>query len=196
MNTASTKQRIIAYMIDIIIVSIISSIITLGIPRSRLYNETKKDTERILGEYIDNKMNMNEATDSFFENQYILSKENVPVAIIELTLTIGYFVLFAYYNKGQTIGKKYAHIRVVTIEGEDVNYSQLFGRTLIINGCLLSIISLALIGIINSNQYANTIGLMGLVQSILTLCAIVMVARRSDKRGLHDILFKTKVIEC
>ena len=196
MKIAGIRYRVAAYIIDVIIVSVIVSLLTFGIQKSRQYTETKNDMGRILSEYFDSKISMNEAADAAFENQYILDKEDVPNNLIELVITVGYFVLFAYYNKGQTFGKKLVHIRVISNDGEDANYSQLFGRALIINGCLSSIISLAIIGFIKPNQYVHTIGLIGLLQSIMIICTIIMVAKRKDGRGLHDIISKTRVIEC
>lgn len=196
MMNASLGKRIVAFVIDMIILNIVLSIITVGIPNSRKYDEVKKDTENIVDEYLNDKISTKEAIDGFFENQYILEEESVPSNLIGLVITVGYFVLFAYYNKGQTLGKRFTHIKIVSSDGEDVSYRQLVGRTLIVNECFLTIISLLLIGFIKSNQYAYTIGLLGVIQTIVILSSIFMIGHRKDKKGIHDILFKTKVIEC
>ena len=195
MNNAHTAQRITAFFIDIIIVGIITSIIAFAIPRSIKYKTASDENDSIIENIFNNKMDEKEALDTFYNNKYIMEKESIPEALISVAATVGYFVIFSFLNKGQTLGKKAMHIRVVSDNDEEVSYAQLFGRALIINGCFLSIASLIIINFIKANQYLHTIGVLGFVHSAVLICTIVMTICRNDRRGLHDLIFKTKVIE-
>lgn len=196
MKSAHTYQRIVAFIIDIIIINIVVSLLTSGIPESKNYVEAKESTNNLVEKYINGDIESREAIDSLYDNKYIMDKESIPNNLISLVITIGYFVVFGYYNKGQTFGKKLMHIRIVNNEGQDVNYIQLFGRSLIIHEAFLVITSMILIGLVSKNQYLHITGIIDIIQTIAVICSIIMIATRDDKRGLHDIVFKTKVIEC
>lgn len=196
MNNAHTFQRLASYIIDVIIISIICSILTAGIPRSAKYNEASKNVSSIFGEYLDNEIGSEEAIDKLYENKYIVDKESIPQDLIFIVVTLGYFVAFAYYNKGQTVGKKLTRIKVVTIEDKDVSYTQMLVRGLLFSGCIFSIASVITILFIKSSQYFSTIGLIGYAHAIFVICSFIMIAYRKDKRGIHDLICGTKVVEC
>lgn len=194
MKEASTFQRITAHIIDAIILTIIVSIITFGFPRSQKYKDAEKNLDSLIEDTVIN--DNEESIDKYIENRYILDKESIPFDLISIVVSLGYFGIFAYYNSGQTIGKKLAHIKVVSDDNSEANNSQLFGRALIFDGTFLSLLSVSIISFIKINQYFYTIGIMSYIQTLIVLISFFMIAYRKDKRGLHDLICKTKVIEC
>jgi len=195
MKEAHTAQRIAAYIIDIIMVSIITLILACGIPRSDKYKKAVEDNDTLVDKILNNE-NDEDYINKFYENEYFIEKETFSENLIEISITIGYFVIFAFLNKGQTVGKKLVKIRVVSKDETDASYIQLFGRSLIINDCFYAIVSLIIINLIKPNQFLYTIGVLGFVHSLVLICTILMAICRKDKRGLHDIIVKTKVVEC
>ena len=195
MKEAHTAQRIAAYIIDIIIVSIITLILACGIPRSDKYKKAVEDNDTLVDKILNNE-NEEDYINKFYENEYVIEKETFSENLIETSITIGYFVIFAFLNKGQTVGKKLVKIRVVSKDETDASYIQLFGRSLIINDCFYAIVSLIIINLIKPNQFLYTIGILGFVHSLFLIGTILMAICRKDKRGLHDIIAKTKVVEC
>ena len=48
--------------------------------------------------------------------------------LIYWILTLAYFTLTTYFNKGQTLGKMITNIRVVSIDGSDLDFLQIVSR--------------------------------------------------------------------
>lgn len=196
MKNAHTAQRIAAHVIDVIILTIFVSMITFGIPKSQKYKEAEKKINSITESvFLDDEEKI-DSTDKLIENKYIYDKESIPFNLISIVVSIGYFGVFAYYNSGQTIGKKLVHIKVVSDDDSEANNSQMFGRALLFDGTFLSILSIVLLTFIKSKEYPYTVGILGLIQSFIILCSFFMIAYRKDKRGLHDLICRTKVVEC
>lgn len=195
MKNAFTYQRVVAYLIDIIIVGIITSLLTFWIPQSEKYESAIKEEEEYFELYTDKKIEINEYVDKVYETRYILEKETVFSSIVSIVITFAYFATFQYYN-GQTLGKKLMHIKVVSSDEKELTHLQLAIRALIINECFFGIVSTIMIFLINSNQYLYTIGLVEFIQVIVVFISFLMVVARKDKKGLHDILCKTEVVLC
>lgn len=65
----------------------------------------------------------------------VTSFVNTPIAfnlhvdvLIYWILTLAYFTLTTYFNKGQTLGKMITNIRVVSIDGSDLDFLQIVSR--------------------------------------------------------------------
>ena len=93
------------------------------------------------------------------------------VVVIVIALCIYYVVLPAYFN-GQTIGKRLFGIKIVKKDGSDVDFVTLFVREMV--------------GQIFLGY--TTLGLTLIISSLL-------MGKRDDIRGIHDILADTKVID-
>ena len=196
MNEAHTFQRIAAYIIDIILISFLCTIVTIGLPQSEKAENAQKESNELIEKYTNKEINESEYIDKLYETKYTILKETILSSVISLVVTFGYFAAFAYYNKGQTLGKKLMHIKVVSKEEKEVSYLQMITRTMIFNGCLASLLSIILILFIKSNQYIYTIGALEFIQSALIMASAIMVICRKDKKGLHDLICGTKVVEC
>lgn len=195
MNNAHTFQRISAYVIDVFLISFIAALLLVFIPKSNAYKEAQKKEESLISDYTNKKINESEYIDQMYECRYIMDKEDIPHTLISIVLSLGYYVAFAYYNKGQTIGKKALHIRIVSNDGSDASYLKLLGRTLIHNGVLESILIVIFLLFIKSNQYSYTVGTVGIIQMLIMMSSVILISCRKDKRGLHDLIFNTRVIE-
>ena len=95
---------------------------------------------------------------------------------------------------GQTIGKKIMKIRVVNKDNSNVGHGILIFRTAVIYGVIESIISLIILQFISSNMYLYVITPLEFLQYAFVLISLFMIMFRKDGKGLHDILFKTKVV--
>ena len=62
-----------------------------------------------------------------FVNTAIAFNLQVDVLIYWI-LTLAYFTLTTYFNKGQTLGKMITNIRVVSIDGSDLDFLQIVSR--------------------------------------------------------------------
>jgi uncharacterized RDD family membrane protein YckC len=85
---------------------------------------------------------------------------------MSMVVSVAYYVFFTGYN-GQTPGKMALRVKVIDNDGGPVGYGQAFVREVV-----------------------------GKFLSSLILCiGYLMVAFRADKRGLHDLVARTRVIK-
>lgn len=192
---AHTFTRIVAFFVDLIILSLILSLLTFWIPTSKSYEEAIENEDTIITSYRKGDITPEEFFNKYFENSYVKDKEKVIISVVSIILSLGYFGTFAYYNDGQTLGKKMLKIKVVDLDNKKASHLSLMLRTLIVNGVLVSILSCIIIMLITKYDYFYTIGLLQVIQTIIMISSLFMVAFRNDKKGIHDLLAKTKVIE-
>ena len=191
---AHLLQRICAYMVDVILVSLLISLTTSWIPASKKYEEAVEKEKALVERVNSGDIQLKDVYDEYFEINYTLDKERIIVSLLTTVVTLGYFATFAYYNDGKTLGKKLLHIKVASEDGEELTHQQMFLRTLIVHGSLSSIISMLLLSFISSSQYISVF-VVQLLQSLLLVVTMLMIIFRKDKKGLHDLLFRTKVIK-
>ena len=187
-------QRLVSYLIDFFIIIFIVTGITFFIPTSDAYKEAYEEANEISDLYFNGEISNSEYLSRYGDVSYTMAKETIVVTIIHLVVTVAYFGTYAYYMNGQTIGKKIMKIRVVNKDNSNVGHSILIFRTAIIYGVIESIISLIILQFISSNMYLYAITPLEFLQYIFVLISLFMIMFRKDGRGLHDILFKTKVI--
>jgi uncharacterized RDD family membrane protein YckC len=92
---------------------------------------------------------------------------NGVLTLVWMALIVAYEGLMLSLMKGQTLGKKALHLRVVTAEGNPISRGQAWGRAL-------------------SRQLFGLVPCLGLID--------YLVAFGSERTCVHDILAKTRVI--
>ena len=191
---ATFFERLGSYFIDTIIVSFIFSIICLG------FGNYTTATEQRMKELDEKLMEKTITTEEYLEEYKVIfydyQKENVLQTGISVALTIAYYVIFQYMNKGQTIGKKLLNIRVVDKESEKT-ISILKGllRTLLVFNILSGILGIIFIYLLGKNAYFNAYGIVAGIEAIFVITTIMFVLYRQDHRGLHDMITNTVVIK-
>ena len=187
-------QRLVSYLIDFFIIIFIVTGITFFIPTSDAYKEAYEEANEISDLYFNGEISNSEYLSRYGDVSYTMAKETIVVTIIHLVVTVAYFGTYAYYMNGQTIGKKIMKIRVVNKDNSNVGHGILIFRTAVIYGVIESIISLIILQFISSNMYLYVITPLEFLQYAFVLISLFMIMFRKDGRGLHDIIFKTKVI--
>ena len=240
-------KRILAYLIDMMIVTLLTSCLAtlpiINVNYNTYENKVDKYNERIepyvdflndfkkeykdkklddeefdklqkdyieiinLEEYFNDKQITETEYDEIYEkvydeynqiyqdSNYELMKINYIPSIITMVITILYFVVFGYFCNGQTLGKKMLQLQVVSKEGNRANILKLLLRTVILTGILTSILNLILLFSVNKEVYFVANEYIGIVSGIIEMIILVMVLYRKDKRGLHDMISGTKVID-
>ena len=157
------------------------------------YFNDKKITETEYDEIYEKVYN--EYNQIYQDSNYELMKINYIPSIITMVITILYFVVFGYFCNGQTLGKKMLQLQVVSKDDKRVNILKLLLRTVILAGILTSILNLILLFSVNKEVYFVAEEYIGIVSGIIEMIILVMVLYRKDKRGLHDMISGTKVID-
>ncbi|MBR1385799.1 MAG: RDD family protein [Bacilli bacterium] len=194
MKKAFSYQRIGAYLIDVLILSVILSLLTFWIPQSEKYKKAVEDEEKLIEKYANEEITEDELSEAYFNDRFIIEKETIIISVVSVILSIGYFGTFAYINNGQTLGKKLLGIKVSSSKKELTNYDFII-RSLLINDGLSSIISIIFLLFITGGMYSYTVFVVETLQSIFVILSALFVVFRKDKLGLHDLICKTEVVQ-
>ncbi|MCI6848171.1 MAG: RDD family protein [Erysipelotrichaceae bacterium] len=186
-------DRLTAYIIDVIIISLITSIIFTSIPTNN--KELEKQLSSLQDEVLSNNITYEEFVDEYQDLYYKNKKDTMTQSAITLTITIAYFVIFQYMNKGQTIGKKILHLRVVDNNTEKpLSIFKGLIRSLLIWNILSGTLGIVLIYILNKESYITSNLIISSIESIFIFITAMFTLYRKDNRGLHDIIINSKVI--
>lgn len=187
-------KRVIAYFIDIMIVSALSSILSLALPKNDTYKTKMDELSKTMEKFQNKEIDKDEWTKAYEDISYDISKSSISSSIIIIVVSVGYFVLFNYYNDGQTLGKKIMKLKIVSSNGNPLTINNYVLRSLIINSVLSQLISALLLCVLSKDNYllygSNAVSALSLVSAISFVFAIY----RSDGRGFHDLISNTVVI--
>ncbi len=189
---ASFFERIGAYFIDLIVVGILASIITYALPQNNndLQGELNSLLEKINNNEISSEEYLTEYQNILYQNQ----KNNINENTLGLVITVAYFIVFGYLNKGRTIGKLVLKIKIVDSENKlEPSFGRILLRSIIPYGILSTTINLILINLISKHSYLNIYYLIGAAEIIFIVVTIILIS--SKKPGLHDMLAHTEVIK-
>lgn len=188
MKTTLVK-RIIAFLLDLSCLVIVFLIFKMFENPVEIF-ENKID---ILNE---NYMVKNISLKEYFSEVAFLYKSiylsNIHIIFLNIVYIFCYFVLLPYYNNGQTIGKKVIGIKVKGMANQNPKLNQLFIRSIMTSG-LLYLIFLILFLFLPFNYFIS-ISIIACLQCSLIIITILMIFVRKDRRGLHDIISKTRVL--
>ena len=191
---ASFRKRICAYFIDILIVSFLASLIALPFIDAKSIDKLDKNMIEVTEDYLNNKIDEITFLSESGSINYQLAKLTGTLTFATIIIKMLYFIVFQLYNKGQTLGKSMFGIRVQSNDDE-LTTNQMILRTFIIDSILYSVIGFALMIFASSSAYFYGNMLFESIQSIIMIICACMVMFRKDKRGLHDIVSRTSVIE-
>lgn len=156
-----------------------------------LNNELDKINEQVLEEEI--------TTENYFyryaQINYQLDKTEVLDNILNTLYIIFLFIYIPFFLHGQTIGMKLFKIKVVKESGKQATLNDFLFRSLLIYSLGYLIITLAMIYLISSLAYLILSLILLISEFLLVIISAFMVSYRHDKKGLHDMFTKTKVIK-
>ena len=191
---AQFNKRFFAYIIDIFIVLVIANLITMFIPISEKTQDYYKELQTTQKKMYDKEIDVKEYTDIVLEDNYNISKGTVLISVTSIIIYILYFVVYQVYNNGQTVGKKLMKIKVKSITDESLSINTMLFRALIIYGIATNIINLILILLLKKELYLSISNTISILQSLIVIISVFMILFSKQKRGIHDIITKTEVV--
>ena len=191
---AKFNKRFFAYIIDIFIVLVIANLITMFIPISEKTQDYYKELQTTQKKMYDKEIDVKEYTDIVLEDNYNISKGTVLISLTSIIIYILYFVVYQVYNNGQTVGKKLMKIKVKSITDESLSINTMLFRALIIYGIAANIINLMLILLLKKELYLSISNTISIIQSLIVIISVFMILISKQKRGIHDIITKTEVV--
>lgn len=187
-------KRLVAYILDIIVVSIASAILALPFTMNDNYTKLYDNVMEVNTNYIKGEIDADTYTAQNIDASYDFAYAAVIVTIIQIVCYILYFGILPVYNKGQTVGKKLMHIKIQKSDDSKLGVNDMVIRAFIINSIFTSIITLLFTVFSNKTIYYYGSNALVYLQDIIIVISAFMILYRKDKRGLHDIICKTEVI--
>lgn len=185
-------DRIGAYFIDLIIISLLIGIVGMGLPSD---TEMADKISELEAKLISGEVNSEEVLTEYEDLFYDYQKDMVLTSSVGVAIYIAYFVIFQYMYNGQTFGKKLLKIKVVNSSDGRANLFQMFLRYLFIMNIFSGIANIILLFILPKNSYLSVYLLIVSIESIFIIVSLLLVLYRKDKRGLHDLMANTKVVK-
>ena len=191
---ASFIKRAVAQIIDMFIVSIIISIISMSFSTSRI-EKLNDEVNNLMNDYVSGDIDSKEYITKYIDITYDINKASINTNLVYLVVCIGYFLIFQYLNKGATIGKKFMKIRIVSNDNKDITFLQMFIRTSIINEILPMIMIFVLVFLTSGISFFIGYSLISFIENIFVIICIFMILCRKDNLAIHDIMSRSMVIE-
>ena len=212
-------KRVIAYMIDFLIVSALSTMITSNSYINKDYKNyinTYEEYETFYEEYEENEEALEEALEqeaiteeeyetkleelnSSFDDKnidynYKLIKLSIVSTIISILVILLYFVVIQYYFNGQTLGKWIMKLRIVSNSDKKLNILNYLIRSLILNSVLVNILSIIFVLALSKDGYLIYNEISYIITNIIEMSIVFMMFFDKKNRGLHDYLSNTHVV--
>lgn len=191
---AMFSQRLLAFLIDIIIISFITTLITAFIPLNDTASKLYEEQNQILENYVSGTSSMEDYVNQMVDIEYDIAKYTVVSSIVAVVISLLYYVVYPCYNNGQTFGKKLMKIRIKKTNDKDLSMNDLLIRSMVNNSILLNIICIALVLFLSKDLYLTTTSLFSGIQYLVMIISVVMIAFSKNAQGLHDKLAKTEVV--
>lgn len=188
-------QRLCAYLIDAIVISLCASLIASPFINSKSIEKIDNQLQEVVTKLQNGDIGYRTYASEVAVLGLESGKQGGILTIVTIFLELLYFVVFQLHNSGQTIGKKLLNIKVVSNSG-DLTMNQLVIRSLLINSILLSMITLIIVIVVNDPmQYLYIQGSFESIQYLFIIITASMVMFRKDHLSLHDLITNTKVVK-
>ncbi|MCM1053545.1 MAG: RDD family protein [Ruminococcus sp.] len=190
-------KRVCAYLIDFIVITLISAAITsisFLNPKYEEYSKVSGEYNEILNSYYKGDIEIGELSEATRELSYEMNKNGYVYLISGIVVSFLYFGGFAFITKGQTLGKKIMRIKIVSNKDKELKLYNYLIRCFILNGIIPNIITLVAI-CFSKSTYFKIYNIGSNFDTILMIVIFLMIMLNKEERGLHDIIAGTKVID-
>ncbi len=187
-------QRLVAYIIDIVLVSVVASIIAMPFIDSDAISKLNESTSEVIEKYSKGEIDSEAYLSETVNISYQTARKTGIQSLIIVFLEILYFIVYQFYNGGQTLGKKLLKIKIVSVD-EQLSMNQIIFRSLIINSILLDMILIGFITFASQSVYYYGTVCFDLIQYIIILISVFMIMFSKSGMGLHDRITHTYVVK-
>ena len=186
-------QRLVAFIIDLLLVYLVASIVSTPFINSKEITKLNKETTELVEKFTTNNIDNKEFIEENIDLSYRIARQTGIISLITIVLNILYFVVYQLYNNGMTIGKKLMKIKVISTDG-DLFMNQMIFRAFIANFILVDLISFVLMLFSSREAYFYGMGTFQTIQYLIVIISIFMILGRKDGCSIHDKLVHTKVV--
>lgn len=187
-------KRVIAYIIDLLIITIISGILTIIFTDNTAYEKDSQKLVELTTKLTNNEIDTDEYYKQFDNLNYDLTKDSVAVTSITCGVSIVYFVIMCYFCHGITLGKYIMKLRIVSNNDKELNILNYLLRSLVINNILSNLLSIILVNTLSKNGFTSIYSKVSNGFTLLLVLSFILIMYRNDGRGVQDFMGNTKVI--
>ena len=187
-------KRIAAYLIDLIIVTLLASAISMVFFKNEEYNMYSEQLMTLTKKYTNNEISKDDYAKEFNDLNYFMTKESVDVTIVNCSVAVVYFVVLCYFCHGITLGKYLMKLQIVSANDKELNMGHYLIRALFVNLILSNLVSISFVLLMNKDTFINVYPKVSTALTLFLLASILFVMYRNDGRGLHDLMANTKII--
>lgn len=192
---ASFKKRLVAYIIDFMLFTLVLTMIEYVIPVSSKKRELSDKIVEIEEKLLDGEITNQEYIKEYQTLLPEYDRENMALNICNLVFILGYFIVIPVISDGQTIGKKIMKIKIIKEKDGNLTIRDMIIRNFITTSLLQLMISSTFVYMVSSNLYFIVSLIISLLQIILVITTSFMIIYRKDKNGVQDLLTRTSVVE-
>lgn len=185
MNTPKFKkvvgERLVAGIVDSIIISIVSSI-------PSLFFMFKDGFNSFFESYMNSVMNNGDMSELYSVEFFLIS------VLSTLVISYLYFAYMPYKMNGQTLGKKMMSIKAIDEFGNNPSLKQHSIRAVQVWSAYTTALLLPVLGagVITYSVVSSTVSS---IVGLLAFVSYVMILAKDDGRGLHDNMAGTYVVK-
>ncbi len=191
---AGFMSRICAFFLDMLIVSLIASLLATPFVSKEKMESLNEDYEKIVEKIQTQELNLHEYTVEVANLRYEVIRVNGMGTIINILIGMFWFVLMPLYLGGQTLGKKILKIKMIS-DKDDLTANQLLVRSMIGNSFLFDLLGILEVLLFPKYIFYYCHWLLLFVPYILMFVSVIMVLVSKDGRAIHDYLGHTKVVK-
>lgn len=186
-------RRFVAYMIDFMLVEFLAAFLVFIPAFGYDFEEHKEAMDMYINFYLS--ANEDKDEDEFIQVLKDFDRSSLPLTISLTTVTFLYFGVFGYIRNGQTLGKKIMKLRIVPIQGKELNPHLFILREVILLDIGFNLLRiLVTLFCRSSDAWLTCYTIVGNLSSMISFAIYGFVLMRMDGRGLHDMIAQTKVI--
>ena len=185
-------KRVLAYLLDVIIVSVVATLIALPFRTEsvkKVDNQIIEITQKALKGNIDAKSYGQQMNDLSYQKAKLDGIANIIIILLSVTN----YIVYQGYTKGQTLGKKLMKIKIVKNNSTELTYNDLILRNLLNNFIIFDIL-LAVFALIGRKTYIYGYMFVDYIQLALLIVSVFMIAIRKDGRSVMDLIANTRVV--
>lgn len=200
----STKilPRIAAYAIDtavvLLLISMICNIRFINPNYDKYFDATETYNTSYM-QLLEKEITVEQFDETVSSVNYDIYKYGCPYYVVALLVLVGYFGIFQKFNNGQTLGKKFLKIKVVSTVDKELSVLKYLLRLIPLyiysyGGILTTIACIILPQILAPTLAIKWVTTVTIINLLVGLIDAEFMIMRKDRRALHDIISKTKII--
>ena len=188
---ANLRKRAFCYILDLLIITIVGSVLSMVVPKSTEYIAAQDDISVLSESYLNQEIGFTE----YFNEYSVLAKKvdqnNILYVSLCFVFNLIYFIIIPLFLKGRTVGMVISKLSVKNKSNS--LFLAVLIRGIVAYGLLYYLFGLIIL-LIPGNIYFITLTILAIIQILVVICSIFMIKYRDDKRSLADILSNSNIL--